>query len=332
MPPVDLRAKEIPRHMEEQLMWDDYPPELMQEPACGRVRTVKAKFEAKTMTGKTRSKEAFKDLWMAILRDSNSDGLGDFDLRTTAHRLPREVPQIQQDPNLRRYSFTLEAISCQEAGKEQKLTPPEMEQKLEEVERRREHFEKLNKEDWPDQDVPGGPLDMSKMRMTLEEVERSLQSGSTGARPRRRVLPRPRQIHPQFDEEQGSSSSVQRPSHGGIRANFHRAGANQKRRLSDSDGKPDSKTQRSQETPASVRRLKERNLVTHNIWSSVRQQKITDYGLKKLTDEPDDPIEDAATKAGVDEEDDTDEDADNSGLYNSFASSMDNSSNNNEAS
>ena len=98
------------------------------------------------------------------------------------------------------------------------------------------------------------------------------------------------------------------------------------------DGKPDSKTQRSQETPASVRRLKERNLVTHNIWSSVRQQKITDYGLKKLSDEPDDPIEDAATKAGVDEEDDTDEDADNSGLYNSFASSMDNSSNNNEAS
>ena len=109
---MDLRAKELPKHLEDQLTWDDYPVELMKAPCDGRFRTVRAKYEDATMSGKTKGKEAYKDLWTAILRSSNSDGWGEFDIGSSLHHLPREVPRIDRDPNLRRYSFKLEKIAC----------------------------------------------------------------------------------------------------------------------------------------------------------------------------------------------------------------------------
>ena len=244
----------------------------MKAPCDGRFRTVRAKYEDATMSGKTKGKEAYKDLWTAILRTSNSDGWGEFDIGSSLHYLPRDVPRIDRDPNLRKYSFKLEKIACDEQGFHRRQAPPEIKQRQEEIEKRIEHFENMDKTNWPERDVPGGPLTLQRMSMTFEEVQQSLQSGSTGARPRRPIV---------------------------APARFQPSGST-KRTLSTSGEKPPGKTHR-QETPASVKNLKSKRLVSgpENPWMTNRQSKLAEFGIKKLS-----------RKDGKEGEDDKQEDDD----------------------
>ena len=136
LPGPNLAITELPLAAYDQLDWDNYIPQLLQENIRAGVEHVVLKYKAKSIKNKIRSPEASQDLWTACM------GQGEQELNQDPHYWssfkPREMIFTQlkdimmpvADPDFSAYHFKMRTVSLRDQLHYDIISPAEYQYEL----------------------------------------------------------------------------------------------------------------------------------------------------------------------------------------------------------